>query len=112
MSITVTGLDLAGQPYIARLALTPDQFNDIPGGHYGETVRASHIIAAGLQRDHGTDVALTPTGPHVPLHDYDTNSVIAWLQVNTTISEISDDAGGELPRDLRTPREVDPDLVY
>jgi hypothetical protein len=111
MSITVTGLDTAGHPYIARIGLTPDQFDTIPGGTYGDTVRATHIIAAGLRAHHGKPVALTPTGPSVELHDFDTNSVLAWLRIHTTVLGESDDAGGELPRDLRV-GVSDPELRY
>jgi hypothetical protein len=112
MAVTVTGIDQAGRPYTARVGLDPDAFADTPGGSYGETVRCtSHVVTAGLRADHGEDVPLTPTGPSVTLHDYDTGSVLAWLRKNTNVVSEAADDGATLPRDLRVGPN-DPDLIY
>jgi hypothetical protein len=111
MSITVTGIGPTGQAYAARIGLTPDEFESGQGIAYGETVRTDPLIAAALKRDHGKDVPLTPTGPTVTLHDYDTNSVLAWLRRNTRVLNTEVSGGGELPGDSRIDPLL-PDVVY
>jgi hypothetical protein len=111
MSITVTCQDRDGSFHVARIGLVPDQFDAIPGSAYGETVRTTPLLAAALAADHGNDVMLTPTGPATALHDYDVNSVLAWLRQNMTVLDAVSDDGGELPQDLRVGNS-NPDLIY
>lgn len=106
----ITGLDEYDDPYTACVGMTADQFEDAGGEIVGDSVRVEQLtgtIAAQLHRSFGDEVMLTPTGPAVTLHEFDPNSVLAWLRANTRVTH---EAGDDIP-DARVP-VVDPELNY
>lgn len=106
----ITGIDENDDPYTAVVGMTADEFDQAGGEIVGDSVRVDQLtgsVAARLRAAFGDDVMLTPTGPSVTLHEFDPNSVLAWLRINTKVAH---EAGNDLP-DARVP-VVDPELNY
>lgn len=85
--IGIEGTDDDGHAYMVLADTSPQEIYAtgiaLPAT-YGETVYGTPRIISYLMASDGEPVALTPTGPTVPLAADDPRSIVAWLMDNTS----------------------------